>query len=87
MKEVFTTSEWSSTYSQEEDTCGRADHKEQEITLSAIDATGGNNHYLVIETQRWAIDVDEIDKFCDTLKKFMNQELVSKKKKNESKNQ
>ena len=80
MKIAFQTSEWSTTYSQEEDTCGRIDHSEQEITLSAVDVDG-NNHYLVIETERWAIDVDEIDKFCDELKKFIYRELVSKKKK------
>jgi hypothetical protein len=80
MKESFKTVEWASTYTQEEDTGGRADCREQYITLSAVD-NGNNENYLIIETERWAIDIDEIDKFCDVLKKFINQELVLKKKK------
>ena len=80
MKETFKFTEWSTTYSQEEDCNGRPDLKVQEITLSASD-NGNNEHYLVIETDRWAIDVDGIDKFCETLKNFINQELVPKKKK------
>jgi len=80
MKETFKFVEWSSTYKQDEDCNGRTDHKEQYITLSCVD-NGGENQYLVIQTERWAIDTDEIDKFCDELKKFMHKELVPKKKK------
>jgi len=78
MKETFKFVEWSSTYSQEEDCNGRPDLKVQEITLSAVDADG-ENHYLVIETDRWAIEIEEIDNFCDELKRFMHRELVQKK--------
>jgi hypothetical protein len=80
MKESFKFVEWTSTYKQDEDCNGRADHKEQYITLSAVD-NGNCEHYLVIETERWAIDIDEIDKFCDELKKFIHKELIPKKKK------
>ena len=80
MKETYKFVEWTSSYKQDEDCNGRVENKEQYINLSAVD-NGNNEHYLVIETERWAIDIDEIDKFCDELKKFMHRELVPKKKK------
>lgn len=66
----FYTSEWTEVYSQPEDTCGRDNHTEQEITFRAVDAMC-NEHYIVIETDRWAIDIDEIDDFCKMLKDFI----------------
>lgn len=57
------------TLSQNEDSAGRVDVREQYLRLSQVDAGGGK--YLVIETDRWAIDADEIDGFANMLKEFM----------------
>lgn len=40
--------------------------------LKAYTEDSGAGSYLVIETERWAIDSDDIDKFCATLKKICN---------------
>ena len=42
------------TYGQEEDSAGRPFENFQIITLSTHDAGGGR--YIVIETERWAVD-------------------------------
>lgn len=73
-------------YRQEEDTS--SDRKtrdgeliqEQELYLEAVDALS-NDHYLVIQTDRWALDYEDIDDFCQLLKDFMNRELKQKKTK------
>ena len=54
--------------------------KEQELSLTAIDAPF-NHHYLVIETERWAIDINEIDDFAKLLKDLINKEVKPKTKK------
>lgn len=41
-------------------------------TLRVFTEDGGAGSYLVIETERWAIDLDDIDKFCDALKRIAN---------------
>lgn len=41
----------------------------QTITLKVDDAGGGK--FIVLETKRWAIDVDNIDAFAKLLKNFM----------------
>jgi GTP:adenosylcobinamide-phosphate guanylyltransferase len=50
------------------------------LSLTAIDASS-NDHYLVIETERWAIDINEIDDFAKLLKDFINKEVKPKTKK------
>ena len=45
------------TYTQEEDSAGRPFEELQSITLETRDAGGGS--YLVIETERWAVDSTE----------------------------
>ena len=85
-KKSFETSSWSQIYTQDEDSSSpRKDDygqlvKEQNITLSAVDASS-NEHYLILETDRWAIDINEIDDFCQLLKDFINKELKPKKSK------
>ena len=85
-KKSFETSSWSETYTQKEDSSSpRKDDYgqligEQDITLTAVDASS-NEHYLVLETDRWAIDINEIDDFCQLLKNFVNKELKEKKSK------
>jgi hypothetical protein len=86
IKKSFETSSWTEVYSQEEDSSSsRKDDygnliKEQELSLTAIDASS-NDHYLVIETDRWAIDINEIDDFAKFLKDFINKEVKPKAKK------
>lgn len=60
-------SEWSEHWSQEPDCCD-PNTLGQEIHLRTQDGGGGN--FLIIETNRWAID--DIDKFADMLKRFMS---------------
>ncbi len=82
----FETSSWTEVYSQEEDSSSyRKDGygnliKEQELYLTAIDGSS-NDHYIVIETDRWAIDINEIDDFAKLLKDFINKEVKPKSKK------
>jgi len=82
-KKTFETSSWSETYAQEEDSSSdrRDDHdapyNTQELTLTAIDASS-NEHYLVIETTRWALNINEIDDFCQLLKNFIKKEIKTK---------
>lgn len=54
---------------QEEDCAGRAGVSHQFLRMFQEDAGGGN--YLVLETERWAIDADAIDEFATMLKHFM----------------
>ena len=42
----------------------------QELKVFTEDSGGGS--YLVIETPRWALDSDDIGKFCDAMKKISN---------------
>ena len=41
----------------------------QSIKISTDDGGGGS--YIIIETERWAMDSDEIDKFCACLKRIV----------------
>lgn len=54
---------------QESDSC-QNDDSGQSLKVFTEDAGGGS--YIVFETERWAIDHDKIDKFCDALKKIVN---------------
>jgi GTP:adenosylcobinamide-phosphate guanylyltransferase len=83
-KKTFETSSWSQTYTQKEDSssdrtndCGHP-IEQQDVSLTAVDASS-NNHYLVIETERWALNINEIDDFCQLLKNFVNKEIKTKK--------
>ena len=55
------------TYSQEEDSDGRASEEVQTITVSTADAGAGP--YLVIATDRWAIEIEEIETFVALLRR------------------
>jgi hypothetical protein len=57
-------------YSQDEDCCGRASELGQEITISTHD--GGGGPYVVIQTERWAMDDDkEIGELAAKLKAIL----------------
>ena len=60
-------SEFRETWSQDNDSCDSNDCG-QTITLSTADAGGG--HFIVIETERWALDDEDVEAFCDYLKQF-----------------
>lgn len=46
-------------YSQDEDCCGRPDDICQQIEIST--ENGGGGSYLVVKTERWAVDdIDEL---------------------------
>ena len=55
-------------YSQEEDCCGRVDEHGQDIEISTRDGGGGS--YLVIKTERWA--VDNVDELIGPMKALLN---------------
>lgn len=60
------------TLSQQEDCCGRVENYEQHLTIETMD--GGGGAYLVISTDRWAIDSDaDIDSFAARLKEVLRQ--------------
>ncbi len=61
-------SEVSFSFNQDSDT-NQSDDIGQEIEITTHDSGGGV--YIVIKTDRWAMDVDDIDKFCETLKKIV----------------
>lgn len=63
--EIF---EKSITYTQESDCCSPKDLGQQLVVKTQ---NGGGGSYLVIETERWAIDKVEIDKFCKALKDLL----------------
>lgn len=54
-------------YEQESD--GNADDSSNYMTVKADDCGGGA--YIVLETERWALNPDEIDKFCAELKQLI----------------
>lgn len=56
-------------FSQDSDSCQDNDNG-QSLTVSTDDGGGGS--YIVISTERWAVDYDDIDKFTDTLKRIVN---------------
>ena len=57
-------------YLQDEDCCGRANETCQDIELSTHDGGGGS--YIVIKTERWAVDDGkEIDAFAKMLKALL----------------
>ena len=57
-------------YTQDEDCCGRVNEPTQDIELSTEDGGGGS--YIVIKTERWAVDDGkEIDAFAAKLKALL----------------
>lgn len=57
---------------QAEDCAGRVGETAQYLRIrQANGGIGVEDNYLVIETERWAMDVDEIDNFAQMLKDFM----------------
>lgn len=58
------------TLTQNSDSCGPVD-EDQFLEVGTEDAGDGN--YLIIKTDRWAIDSDDIDKFAATLKQVISQ--------------
>jgi len=55
-------------FEQESDSMSLDNEGFQTLTISTEDAGGGP--YLVIETERWAIDISELDEFVIELKKM-----------------
>lgn len=64
----YSLSEATAIYSQDPDTWDPGEC--QELKLQALDSGAGK--YLVIETQRWALDTDEISSFCEFLRTWAN---------------
>lgn len=62
--------EWQETWTQESDTNDPA-QSGQTIKLVAEDNGAGEGCFLVISTKRWALDEDDIDKFAEMLKRFI----------------
>ena len=52
-------------YVQEPDSCD-CGQMDQELRVSTDDAGGGS--YIILKTERWALDRDDIDEFCKLLK-------------------
>lgn len=55
------------TYQQEPDSC--SDLEGQDLTLETRDCGAGP--YLVIKTEEWALEPEQIDGFCEMLKGFI----------------
>ena len=72
------TVEYSKLLSQEEDTAGRPNISDQYLQVETVD--NGSGSYIVIETERWAIDDKEEwialwDKHIEPMLKEVNKEL------------
>ena len=52
-------------YVQEPDSCDPS-QMDQQLRVSTDDAGGGS--YIILKTERWALDRDDIDGFCKLLK-------------------
>lgn len=63
-------------YSQEEDCCGRINDIGQQIELSTCDGGGGS--YLIIKTERWA--VDSIEDLAGPMKMLLERIREAEKK-------
>jgi hypothetical protein len=46
-------------YAQEQDCCGSPEYPEQNLRVEVHD--GGGGYYLVISTERWAVDASDLD--------------------------
>jgi len=56
-------------FEQEKDCCDSESDICQYLELRTQDGGGGN--YLVLKTERWALDYDQIEIFCMQLKDFL----------------
>lgn len=59
----------SAEFTQEQDCCGPVNDPNQYLHVETMD--GGNGSYLVIKTQRWALDPEELEQFVATLKSLL----------------
>lgn len=69
MKPRFLSVSKYATFEQEVDCCGPSDRKTLELTVETCD--GGGGPYVVLSTERWAIDPNdkkEVDAFIRALK-------------------
>ena len=67
------------TYMQDND-CEDENKDGQYLTVQT--QNNGVANFIIIETERWSLDLDEIDKFADTLKDFIKRlELVERNNK------
>ena len=57
-------------YYQDQDDCSD-DNADQSITISSCNA--GSGTYITIQTERWALDLDEIDKLADAMKNLIKE--------------
>lgn len=55
-------------YYQDSDSCQSEDIG-QELVIKTDDAGGGP--FVIIETKRWSIDKEDIDRFCSVLKNIV----------------
>ncbi|MDZ4341704.1 MAG: hypothetical protein U1E51_04615 [Candidatus Binatia bacterium] len=56
-------------WSQDQDSCGPLDDPGQDITLETTDAGGGN--YIVIKTDRWAMELADMDALVSKMKAML----------------
>lgn len=61
--------EKSYTFEQDKDCCDGVSDIIQLLTVQTQDGGGGN--FIVLSTERWAIDRNDIDKFCEQLKSIL----------------
>jgi len=74
------TVEYSKLLEQEEDTAGRSEHSHQYLKIQTVDNGAGS--YIVIETERWAIDDKEEwialwDKHIEPILKEVNKDTTT----------
>lgn len=60
------------TYTQDIDTWQSSNDGDQVLTIKTHRVDDGpDGSYLTLETTRWALDLEDIDAFCDELKKIL----------------
>lgn len=57
-------------YEQEKDCCDGESSYDQELIVETQD--GGGGYFLVLKTDRWALDLKDIDALCEELKRVLN---------------
>lgn len=62
--------EKSLTYTQDDDTWSNGDGQQLDIKTHRVD-DGPDGCYITISTERWALDREDIDAFCNQLKKSL----------------
>jgi hypothetical protein len=61
--------ELTEVYEQAEDNGGRPNETGQDIEISTCNAGGGS--YIVLKTERWAIDEEDLDSFVQKLRDLL----------------